>query len=579
MTKENNKVDINKHEIDIDTLKKQNVNDLLSIKELYKRIEELSEKTSQIKYIDNTLVKKLKKEYENFKKIILDENIQIELSNDIKSIKTKTNEIDTQLTDNTAKMSNILTFKTFPTAEEITNMPVNTTFEVKGYTSNGDIEKCMYKKTGWSTNSLYINNNYVQPITNCMGSEIYLPFFGIREGENYAEQNSRIIENIKNKSFGSTFILPSGHYYFKNPIDLSKTQSSLKGQSMSFTSDINITSQTWLHFNNLTEGQSAIILAGGFIRDINIWGNKNSYSYAIDRSKTFTDNENVEKEVSTIKSYGIKGSGTSILENVYVFGFYYGCYMETANIYINNFFARSCHYGLSIGNDTKVKGVYGWHTHTLLQIRGSISSAIQVRGDSCHHLVEIVGYVSGVYLADLDADYCLGCILKIGIHGSWGSTKNLIVNGIRGRCSVLNSFDNTKGNSPTSDDILSDENLYNWGVICVCKYNSLIGANITMNTALVTNPIDGVSNYRTPEILIVSGNSSVTKGVNISMPLDCDLETEIDSAKLKSYIKTFCQSSGNNTNICITTSKGVYYYNKNNAANITTSKLVTETLA
>ena len=35
MTKENNKVDINKHEMDIDTLKKQNVNDLLSIKELY----------------------------------------------------------------------------------------------------------------------------------------------------------------------------------------------------------------------------------------------------------------------------------------------------------------------------------------------------------------------------------------------------------------------------------------------------------------------------------------------------------------------------------------------------------------
>ena len=51
MPKENNKM-----QVDIDTLKKQNVNDLLSIKELYKRIEELGEKTSQIKYIDNTLV-------------------------------------------------------------------------------------------------------------------------------------------------------------------------------------------------------------------------------------------------------------------------------------------------------------------------------------------------------------------------------------------------------------------------------------------------------------------------------------------------------------------------------------------
>ena len=92
MPKENNKM-----QVDIDTLKKQNVNDLLSIKELYKRIEELGEKITQIKYIDNTLVKKLKKEYEKLKKIILDENIQVKLTNDIKTINsqmdTKANKI------------------------------------------------------------------------------------------------------------------------------------------------------------------------------------------------------------------------------------------------------------------------------------------------------------------------------------------------------------------------------------------------------------------------------------------------------------------------------------------------------
>ena len=73
MPKENNKM-----QVDIDTLKKQNVNDLLSIKELYKRIEEIGEKITQIKYIDNTLVKKLKKEYDNLKKQILDENLQLQ---------------------------------------------------------------------------------------------------------------------------------------------------------------------------------------------------------------------------------------------------------------------------------------------------------------------------------------------------------------------------------------------------------------------------------------------------------------------------------------------------------------------
>ena len=89
MTKEKNKVDINKHEMDIDTLKKQNVNDLLSIKEIYSKLEELEEKITQIKYIDNTLVKKIKKEYDNLKKIIIDENVQVKLSNDIKTINSQ----------------------------------------------------------------------------------------------------------------------------------------------------------------------------------------------------------------------------------------------------------------------------------------------------------------------------------------------------------------------------------------------------------------------------------------------------------------------------------------------------------
>ena len=89
-------IDINKHEIDIDTLKKQNVNDLLSIKELYSKLGELEEKIIQIKYIDNTLVKKIKKEYENLKKIILDENVQVKLTNDIETINVKlTNDIET----------------------------------------------------------------------------------------------------------------------------------------------------------------------------------------------------------------------------------------------------------------------------------------------------------------------------------------------------------------------------------------------------------------------------------------------------------------------------------------------------
>ena len=99
MPKENNKM-----QVDIDTLKKQNVNDLLSIKEIYKRIEELGEKITQIKYIDNTLVKKLKKEYEKLQNIILDENIQLQLDNKIGNVQVQ---LDKKIDKVNIKLNNL----------------------------------------------------------------------------------------------------------------------------------------------------------------------------------------------------------------------------------------------------------------------------------------------------------------------------------------------------------------------------------------------------------------------------------------------------------------------------------------
>ena len=68
-------IDINKHEVDIDTLFKQNELDLSSIKELYRKIEELDEKIEQINYINTKLVDKIKKDYEEFKNEILNGGI------------------------------------------------------------------------------------------------------------------------------------------------------------------------------------------------------------------------------------------------------------------------------------------------------------------------------------------------------------------------------------------------------------------------------------------------------------------------------------------------------------------------
>ena len=81
--------DINSQQADIENLFKQNANDLSSIKELYRKLKEMEEKITQIKYIDSKLADKLKKDYEKLKGVILDENIQVQLTNDINDIKSR----------------------------------------------------------------------------------------------------------------------------------------------------------------------------------------------------------------------------------------------------------------------------------------------------------------------------------------------------------------------------------------------------------------------------------------------------------------------------------------------------------
>ena len=94
--------DINSQQVDIENLFKQNVNDLASIKELYRKLKELEEKITQIKYIDTTLSDKLKKDYESLKKVILDENIQVQLNN-------KIDEVNTQLDNMITRLSKVAT--------------------------------------------------------------------------------------------------------------------------------------------------------------------------------------------------------------------------------------------------------------------------------------------------------------------------------------------------------------------------------------------------------------------------------------------------------------------------------------
>ena len=99
--------DINSQQVDIENLFKQNVNDLASIKELYRKLKELEEKITQIKYNDTKLVDKIKKDYESLKKVILDENIQTKLTNDINEIDTSINNINNDIDGIDTSINNI----------------------------------------------------------------------------------------------------------------------------------------------------------------------------------------------------------------------------------------------------------------------------------------------------------------------------------------------------------------------------------------------------------------------------------------------------------------------------------------
>ena len=67
--------------IDIDNLQSQNTNDLSAIKELYRKIEEMEKEISQIKYINEVLADKLKKELEK-KQLIF----RVTLNNEVKTL-------------------------------------------------------------------------------------------------------------------------------------------------------------------------------------------------------------------------------------------------------------------------------------------------------------------------------------------------------------------------------------------------------------------------------------------------------------------------------------------------------------
>ena len=188
MPKENNKVDINKHEIDIDTLFKQNVNDLSAIKELYRKLQDIENKISQIKYIDSNLANKLKKDYEKLKKIILEENIQLQLYNEINNIKTELNTCEKKYNE----INNIKTeLNTCAKKDDVAKISSGTPLFASSTTEMKDTTKNYVNTTD---GYLYIYNNGAWINSNVKYQELGL------------SKNQVLLDNMKYNSFGNLFL-------------------------------------------------------------------------------------------------------------------------------------------------------------------------------------------------------------------------------------------------------------------------------------------------------------------------------------------------------------------------------------
>lgn len=477
-------------------------------------------------------------------------------------------------------------FNIFPNDDIIALLPNNSTFTTKGFYEVGDGGGTTYfVTTEWKANSLKRGNFYIIPIYQNDG-ELFMPYLGIRDGEDYAELNSNIIESINFINFGATLLFPSGHYYFDRTIALEK-QNNIKGAGASFTSDLNTNGLTWLHFPNLQENEAAITSTTGTLSDFMLVGNPETYTLSIDRDQTVIAPDKIVNETYKYITYGIKhdNMGQLNIQNVGFRNFYYGAWIHTANITISHIYIRNCHYGISIGNDTRITQLFAWSVMIALQMRGSISSATQIRGDSIgKHLVEITttgsygGSITGIILSDLDADYCVGSIIHLGSDDVYESVVGLYINGVRGRACVYTAFDSTLQEDYDISTLTEDLVEY-VGFLSISAKERVYDGYIIINQSVMANanPLDdNSSTYRCPSVIFTSKADVNITGMDFHLISGNRLENlEISKNFIRQKIKSYSHNV-TNIDIALTTYKEKVIYKRTGVSEETFLRLYPE---
>ena len=241
MPKENNKM-----QVDIENLIKQNVNDLSSIKELYRKLKEVEEKILQIKYIDSNLANKLKKEYEKLKRIILEENVQAKLANDIKKIDTKlSNDIESINSQLNTKMHKNSIISMANMGQDVKEAMTGGSVAVVGLNSvdipnlSGVILEQIGERISlsltWEQNTHYRGDVGSTAQANTVSELYHTSIIEVKEGDIYTVNLKTQSKNqtglmfvdddmtiIKKELVGTGTTLEFSNYYFQIPVNATK---------------------------------------------------------------------------------------------------------------------------------------------------------------------------------------------------------------------------------------------------------------------------------------------------------------------------------------------------------------------
>ena len=492
-------------------------------------------------------------------------------------------------------------FNHFPTEEEILALPNNSYFTIRARGEvydevNGSLDPfcenaTYYITTSWASqrNAMRYKNAknqevFVVPVNQSPG-EMFMPYYNIRQGIEFAEHNSKILEKLfgyGTTQYGAVLKFPSGHFYFNKPIDLTigadRSFSIVGTARAAYGTDI-LTGTTFLHFIDLQPDETgkaiAIKTSQCTLQDFTIVGNQ--YKYHINRNDTIDYKDNydiqIEETIPTtssgqqIKTTGIEITAGSIIKDVTFKNFYYGLNTPIQNGAYSNITCNNCHYGVTMYGDSKIFNLTVWDVVVGLCIRGALVSATGIRGDSVgKHLVQIVTNGGQHILTDLDCDFGMESIVAIGEEGANCEVKNLNINGIHGRAGAAHLYDARIENSEiTAEDIIPGKE-HEYGVISIYPNCSLNGGILTINQRHENNSpfdIDEMKHFKVPYILLSAAQG--TKATDLQFFISAYNSKEFSNNKKEWLQQRIKINSTDSCNILIHTSDGYLKYTNGTA--------------